>query len=195
MRLITVFTAFGLFAAFHASSVIAQDSKDPVLIYTDWSKSCPMTENARHICITGKHAHHPDGTRAASAQLMESENEPKAVFRVILPLGMQLIPGTRLIIDQHPPANAPYMSCDAKGCVADYDVNADMIGKLKGGRQLAVQGIVADGSPVSLVFALKDLGRIHDGPSNDVRLFAEPLKRQPGSWNDDRLQPHLRPVR
>ena len=51
-----------------------------------------------------------------------------------VPLGMQLQHGTRLIIDQGAPVNAPYMMCFPVGCMADYEVTDDMIANMKKGK-------------------------------------------------------------
>ena len=56
------------------------------------------------------------------------------MLRITLPLGMQLVHGTRLIIDQNQPMTAPYVICFTNGCMADYEANAEMIGKLKKGQ-------------------------------------------------------------
>ena len=37
-----------------------------------------------------------------AAVLIEPENEPKKILRVTLLLGMQLVHGTRVIVDQEP---------------------------------------------------------------------------------------------
>jgi invasion protein IalB len=186
MRRITIFAAWSLLTV---SSALAQNEN--ALAYTDWTKSCPTTDT-KYICITEKRAHRRDGAFAAAVQLIESENEPKHIFRVILPLGTQIAPGTRLIIDQDSPANARYVNCLAD-CIADHEINADMIGKLKRAKQLAVQGIRSSGHPFSVVFPLTDFGRAHDRLSIDTRIFAEPSSNpKVGRWNDDTLQPHLR---
>ena len=36
---------------------------------------------------------------------------------------------------------APYVICFTNGCMADYEANADMIGKMKKGQSLVVQAI------------------------------------------------------
>jgi invasion protein IalB len=186
MRLIAAFAAWSLLIA---SSAIAQNEGG--LAYTDWAKSCPVLE-AKHVCITEKRAHRRDGTLAAAVQLIELQIESKRILRATLPLGTQLAPGARLIVDQDSPRSARYVSCLA-GCIADHEVNADMIGKLKGGQQLTVQGITSNGRLVSVAFPLADFAAAHESLSSEIRVFAEPPERpRPSRWNDDTLQPHLR---
>jgi len=185
MRLITVFAAWSLLTSSYA---IAQHESG--LVYTDWAKSCPVTET-KHICITEKRAHRRDGTLAAAVQLIELQNDSKRILRATLPLGTQLPPGARLIVDQESPSKVRYVSCLA-GCIADHDANADMIGKLKRGKELTVQAIDANGRPFSVVFPLTDFGSAHDRPPDDVEDFVEPRsKPQIGRWREDTQQPHL----
>jgi invasion protein IalB len=91
--------------------------------------------------------------------VIEPEGADKKLLRVTLPLGMQVPPGTRVIIDQGQPATGPYVICFTNGCMADYEVNADIIGRLKKGQQLAVQAINGNGQPVSLTLPLNDFAK------------------------------------
>ena len=106
------------------------------LIYSPWTKFCLKGQeaNAKQVCFTGKDARIESGMPVVAAVLIEPEGEPKKILRVTLPLGMQLVHGTRVIIDQNQPMTAPYVICFTNGCMADYEANADMIGKMKKGR-------------------------------------------------------------
>jgi invasion protein IalB len=186
MRLITVFAVWSLLIA---PSAIAQNESG--LVYTDWAKSCPVVES-KPICITEKRAHRRDGTFAAAIQLIELQMESKRILRATLPLGTQLAPGARVIVDQDSPQNARYVSCLA-GCIADHEVNVELIGKLKRSQQLTVQGITSNGRPFSVAFPLADFAAAHERLSSDIRVFAAPISEpEIGRWNDDTLQPHLR---
>ncbi len=112
-----------------------------------------------------------------AAVLIEPESEPKKILRVTLPLGMQLIHGTRVIIDQNQPMTAPYVICFTNGCMADYEASADMITKMKGGQGLVVQAINSTGQPISLVLPLTDFGKAYDGPPTDPKVFEEQQKK------------------
>ena len=112
-----------------------------------------------------------------AAVLIEPEGEPKKILRVTLPLGMQLIHGTRVIIDQNQPMTAPYVICFTNGCMADYEATADMIGKMKKGQGLVVQAINSTGQPISLVLPLADFAKAYDGPPTDPKVFEEQQKK------------------
>jgi Invasion associated locus B (IalB) protein len=103
--------------------------------------------------------------------LIEPEGEPKKILRVTLPLGMQLIHGTRVIIDQSQPMTAPYVICFTNGCMADYEATAQMVDQMKKGKGLVVQAINANGQPISLVLPLADFAKAYDGPPTDPKVF------------------------
>ena len=121
------------------------------MIYSPWTKFCLKNQNdpnAKQVCFTGKDARIESGMPVVAAVLIEPEGEPKKILRVTLPLGMQLIHGTRVIIDQNQPMTAPYVICFTNGCMADYEATADMIGKMKKGQGLVVQAINSTGQPI-----------------------------------------------
>ena len=105
------------------------------LIYSPWTKFCLKGQNndpnAKQVCFTGKDARIELGMPVVAAVLIEPEGEPKKLLRVTLPLGMQLVHGTRVIVDQNQPMTAPYVICFTNGCMADYDASGDLIAKLK----------------------------------------------------------------
>jgi invasion protein IalB len=151
------------------------DQNQVQLIYSPWTKFCLKGNNndpnAKQVCFTGKDARIESGMPVVAAVLIEPQDEPKKILRVTLPLGMQLIHGTRVIIDQNQPMTAPYVICFTNGCMADYEANADMIGKMKKGQGLVVQAINSTGQPISLVLPLGDFAKAYDGPPTDPKVF------------------------
>src|SRR5215470_3849767 len=151
------------------------------LIYSPWTKFCLKGQNnepnAKQVCFTGKDARIESGMPVVAAVLIEPEGEPKKLLRVTLPLGMQLVHGTRVIVDQNQPMTAPYVICFTNGCMADYDANVDMVGKMKKGQGLVIQAINSTGQPISLVLPLADFGKAYDGPPTDPKVFEEQQKK------------------
>jgi invasion protein IalB len=143
------------------------------LIYSPWTKFCLKSKDPtpKQVCFTGKDARIESGMPVVAAVLIEPQDEPKKILRVTLPLGMQLIHGTRVIIDQNQPMTAPYVICFTNGCMADYEANVEMIDKMKKGRGLVVQAINANGQPISLVLPLGDFAKAYDGPPTDPKVF------------------------
>ena len=153
----------------------AQGNDQVQFIFSPWTKFCLKGQeaNAKQVCFTGKDARIESGMPVVAAVLIEPEGEPKKILRVTLPLGMQLIHGTRVIIDQNQPMTAPYVICFTNGCMADYEASADMIAKMKTGQGLVVQAINSTGQPISLVLPLTDFAKAYDGPPTDPKVFEE----------------------
>jgi invasion protein IalB len=163
----------------------AQNGQQQVqLIYSPWTKFClkgqpgqPPDPNAKQVCFTGKDARVESGQPVAAAVLIEPEGQERKILRVTLPLGMQLVHGTRVIVDQNQPMTAPYVICFTNGCMADYEANTDLIGKLKKGQGLVLQAINATGQPISLVMPLGDFAKAYDGPPTDPKVFEEQQRK------------------
>jgi len=166
-------------AAPAAPQQAAAPAEQPTLIYSPWTKFCLKGQeaNAKQVCFTGKDGRLESGLPIVAAVVIEPEGADKKLLRVTLPLGMQVPPGTRVIIDQGQPATGPYVICFTNGCMADYEVNADIIGRLKKGQQLAVQAINGNGQPVSLTLPLNDFAKAYDGPPTDPKVFEETQKK------------------
>src|SRR5690348_1498189 len=112
-----------------------QGQGEPQLMYSPWMKVCgkgPDTNN-KQVCVVTKDGRLENGMPVAIVQLFEPEGEQK-VLRVTVPLGMQLAHGTRVIVDQNQPMQAPYKICFPVGCMADYPVTDDLIAKMKKGQ-------------------------------------------------------------
>jgi invasion protein IalB len=154
------------------------------LIFSPWTKFClkgspgqPADPNAKEVCFTGKDARVESGQPVAAAVIIEPQGVDKKLLRVTLPLGMQLAHGTRVIVDQNQPMTAPYVICFNNGCMADYEANADLIGKLKKGQGMVIQAINATGQPISLAMPLGDFAKAYDGPPTDPKVFEEQQKK------------------
>jgi invasion protein IalB len=148
--------------------------QEPVqLIYSPWTKFCLKSKdpNPKQVCFTGKDARIESGMPVVAAVLIEPEGDPKKILRVTLPLGMQLVHGTRVIIDQGQPMTAPYVICFTNGCMSDYEASAQMVEEMKKGHGLVVQAINANGQPISLVLPLADFAKAYDGPPTDPKVF------------------------
>ena len=152
---------------------------EPQLIFSPWTKFCLKGQEAgaKQVCFTGKDGRVESGMPVVAAVLIEPENEPKKILRVTLPLGMSIQPGTRVIVDQGQPMTGPYVICFQNGCMADYEASGELVGKLKKGQGLVVQGINGSGQPISLVLPLNDFAKAYDGPPTDPQVFEAQQKK------------------
>src|SRR5260370_4283981 len=151
----------------------------PQLIYSPWAKFCGKGQDAtaKQVCFTGKDARTEAGQPVIAAALIEPDGEPKKLFRITLPSPLQLQYGTRVIVDQQPPMTAPFFSCVANGCMADYEATPDLIGKLKHGQMLTIQAINLAGAAISFPLPLVDFAKANEGPPTDPKVFEEQQKK------------------
>jgi invasion protein IalB len=155
------------------------------LIYSQWTKICTETgepnakpSERKRICLTAKEARLESGLPAVGVLLIEPDKDPKKTLRVSLPLGMQLPPGTRIVIDQSRPLSSPYLICLSEGCIAEFDATSDLINRLKKGKQLAVQAINSNGQAIGINLPLGDFAKVVDGPPTDTSAFEEEQKQR-----------------
>ena len=149
------------------------------LIYSPWTKFCMKGQdaNAKQVCFTGKDGRIESGQPVIAAVLIEPEGETKKILRVTLPLGMQLVHGTRVIVDSNPPAQSPYVICFQNGCMSDYEVTPELLANMKKGQNLVVQAINSNGAPLTLPLPLAEFAKAYDGPPTDPKVFEETQKK------------------
>jgi len=156
----------------------AQGDQPPV-VYSPWTKFCGKDNNpqAKEVCLTVKEARLETGQFLAGAALIEQAGEEKKLFRITLPLGMQLPQGTRMILDKEEPLTGRYIVCLPNGCMADFDVTKDFVGKLKKGQQIVLQGINLPGQAASYMLPLADFAKANEGPATDPKQFEADQKK------------------
>ena len=149
------------------------------LIYAPWTKFCLKGQDAgaKQVCFTGKDGRIESGQPVIAAVVIEPEGEPKKILRVTLPLGMLLVHGTRIIIDNNPPAQSPFVICFQNGCMSDYEISAEMLNQMKKGQNLVVQAISSNNQPITLPLPLGDFAKAYDGPPTDPKQFEENQKK------------------
>src|SRR5882757_3778812 len=149
------------------------------LIYAPWTKFCLKGQDAgaKQVCFTGKDGRIESGQPDIAAVIIEPEGEPKKILRVTLPLGMQLVHGTRIIVDANAPQQSPYVICFQNGCMSDYEATPELIANLKKGQNLVVQAINSNGAPLTLPLPLAgEFAKAYDGPPTDPKQFEENQK-------------------
>src|SRR5437899_2776978 len=75
------------------------------------------------------------------------------------------------------PMQQRYIVCLRNGCMADFDVNVDFVGKLKKGQQLVLQGINLPGQAATYMLPLADFAKANEGPPTDPKKFEEDQKK------------------
>ena len=150
------------------------------IVYSPWTKFCGKDNNnptAKEVCLTVKEARLETGQFVAGAALIEQEGETRKILRITLPLGMQLNPGTRMIVDKEQPVTGRYVVCLPNGCMADFEVNAEFVGKLKKGTTMILQGINLPGQAATYPIPLVEFAKANEGPPTDPKVFEEQQKK------------------
>ena len=154
--------------------VVQNGQRQIQLIFTPWTRYCAkgLTEKSseistKEVCFTASDGHLTSGQKLVVALLIEPEGDDTKLLRVTLPLGVALVPGARIVIDETEAMTAPFVVCLPKnGCMADYKADADLIAKLKKGQSLAIQAF-DKGRPISFTLPLPGFAKAYDGPASD----------------------------
>ena len=84
------------------------------LIFSPWAKYCTkgLTEQSseirtKEVCFTAADGHLTSGQKLVIALLIEPEGGDTKLLRVTLPLGVALVPGARIFIDEKEAMSAP----------------------------------------------------------------------------------------
>ena len=150
-----------------------QEQAMPPLIYSNWTKICGKgpEQGAKQICQTGKDGRLESGMPVVAAILMEMEGEGKKVLQIMLPPGVYLPKGTRVVIDRDEPSAiiGSFLTCANGGCIAQLETNADIVQKLKKGQNLYVQAYNMAQNVMTLSLPLGDFAKAYDGPPTDPK--------------------------
>jgi invasion protein IalB len=156
------------------------------VMFSPWARYCTkgLTEQsseirAKEVCFTAADGRLRSSQKLVIALLIEREGDDTKLLRVTLPLGVALVPGTRIVVDETEAMTAPYVACLPKnGCMADYKADAALIEKLKNGRTLAIWAF-DKGKPISFTLPLAGFAKAHEGPASDPTGLQEGLANEP----------------
>jgi len=179
------------------SKTVQNGQRQVQLISSPWRRYCAkgLTEQSseirtKEVCFTASDGHLTSGQKLVIALLIEPEGDDTKLLRVTLPLGVALIPGARIVIDEKEAMTAPYVVCLSKnGCMADYKADADLIEKLKKGQSLAIQAF-DKGRSISFTLPLTGFAKAYDGPPGDptgLSELQESLPNELQSHSEDHL--------
>src|SRR5271166_5396602 len=145
-----------------------------------WAKFCAKEPNTgKDACATMRDfATSADQPPMISINVFELAGEEKRKLRfLMLPIGMLLKPGFRVIIDKGDPIEGKYDVCFQNACSAEVDIGASTLGAMKKGQTLSVVMRVPGGEPsgreLTFNIPLKDFGSSFDGKPTDPKLLEQ----------------------
>jgi len=163
----------------------------PPLTYTPWTRLCrkgPETD-AKQVCATSRQGFLENGFLVVDAQLIEPEGIPTKILQVTLPLGMALAAGTRITVDQGQPINAQFAVCTQNGCLAEIEASGELIGKMKKGQGLVVQGVHMQRGPISVPVPLAEFAKANEGQPTDPKVYEDRMKKLMEEFMKKQQQP------
>jgi invasion protein IalB len=145
----------------------------------EWTKVCGKDERAKaEICYTTRDFVTDKGQRIVAVALydVKAKNAPKTL-RILMPLGLLVPPGIRIVAEKSQPAPGRYSSCLPNGCFAEATVKDDMVAALKKGTTLNVSARNQAGREVTFAVPTDGFGKAFDGPPVDPQVLAEQQKK------------------
>ena len=143
-----------------------------------WAKFCAKEPaNGKEACATMRDfSTSADQPPMVSINLFEVAGEEKRKLRfLILPIGMLLRPGFRVIIDKGEPLEGKYDMCFQNACSAEIEIGSKTLAELKKGQNMAVvmrvPGGDVSGRELTFNIPLKDLGTAFDGKPTDPKVL------------------------
>ena len=140
-----------------------------------WTKICGKDQGSgKEVCYTtrdfGQAADQPP-TRAI--EVYQMSNEERRIARFLLPVGLLLRPGFRLVIDKGEPIDGKFAICFPNGCFDEADLNNKSVADLKKAQVASV--IVRNQANVEVTFNLpmKDFGAAFDGAAVDPKVLEQ----------------------
>jgi invasion protein IalB len=152
----------------------------PPIVFSPWTKFCGKDNaaaDAKEACLILKEARLETGQFLAGAAVIEQAGQEKKLVRITVPLTMLLQPGTRVQVDKDPAVNGKFVLCMPNGCIADHEVDAAFVAKLKKGQQFLLQSANMSGQTFSVVIPLADFAKAYDGPATDPKKAEEDAKK------------------
>jgi len=145
-----------------------------------WAKFCAKEPNSgRDACATMRDfSTSADQPPMISINLFELAGEEKRKLRLLmLPIGMMLKPGFRVIVDKGEPIEGRYDMCFQNACSAEIEISPKTLETLKKGTTMSVvmrvPGGDVSGHELTFTIPLKDLGTAFDGKPTDPKVLEE----------------------
>ena len=147
---------------------------DLMPLKSPWTKICGKDPAGKEVCYTtrdfGQAADQPPTLAVAVYQIA---GEEKRMARFLLPVGLLLRPGFRLILDKGDPIEGHFAICFPNGCFAEAEVSGATLTALKKAQNAAI--VVRNQANLEVTFnvPMKDFGAAFDGPAIDPKVLEQ----------------------
>jgi invasion protein IalB len=144
-----------------------------------WAKFCAKDPAGRDACATMRDfSTSADQPPMISINLFDIAGEEKRKLRfLMLPIGMLLKPGFRVVVDKNEPIEGKYDMCFQNACSAEIEIGPKTLESLKKGQNMSVMmrvpGGDVSGRELTFNIPLKDLGPAFDGKPTDPKVLEQ----------------------
>ena len=145
-----------------------------------WAKFCAKQPgNNKDACATMRDfSTSADQPPMISVNVFDVAGEERRKLRfLIMPIGMMLKPGFRVVVDKNDAIEGKYDMCFPNACSAEIDIGAKTLETLKKGQNMAivmrVPGGDVSGRELTFNVPLKDLGPAFDGKPTDPKVLEQ----------------------
>jgi invasion protein IalB len=145
-----------------------------------WAKFCAKQPgNGKDACATMRDfSTSADQPPMISVNVFDVAGEERRKLRfLIMPIGMMLKPGFRVVVDKNDAFEGKYDMCFPNACSAEIDIGAKTLETLKKGQNMAivmrVPGGDLSGRELTFNIPLKDLGPAFDGKPTDPKVLEQ----------------------
>lgn len=167
-----------------AQGAAAPQQPFPPLMFSQWVKFCvgpdgqPADQKdpaikSKQICLTGIDGRAESGQPLVALVAMDPPGDSKKILRLTLPFGMRLPDGTRVVIEDAQPMQAPFFTCLASGCYSEYELSPENLAKMKKGKSIYVQAYTVQNAPVTVQVPLTEFAKAFDSPPVDPKVLEE----------------------
>ncbi len=168
-------------AAPAASGDAAAPAGDPN--QSAWLKLCEKAPTTKEpdkklsVCLTLYEALDPTGMVAVSAALREVEGQPQKIVMVMVPLGVALMAGARLGVDENEPVKLNYTLCQPAGCTAETEATPALVEQMNKGKKIVIAAMDITGKTRAVAVPLVGFDKALAGEPVNNEKYKEARKR------------------
>lgn len=139
-----------------------------------WTKLCgpDQSQANKQTCLVSRDFSQGQQPTLSLA-VNSTDGVDKHTARFLLPNGMLLRPGFRVIFDKSEPIDGRYSFCFPAYCFADIDFGAPTLALMKKAQVMNVVLHNANNIEVTLSAPMKDFGTAYDGPAIDPKVLQQ----------------------
>jgi len=130
--------------------------------YGDWRKFCFKPAGTRMVCRTTISGTWETGQIAVRIDLIDREDGASRL-QLFLPVGLYLLAGVKLTVDQGTPHRIPYVWCLTNTCIAGDAADPKTIREMELGQQLLLEVVDSNILAVTMPLPLKQFESARQG--------------------------------